>query len=73
MAETKPAPLKRLIAEGRERVQAQRELVETRLEEGVKAYLSRLRIPSRHDIEALKAEIEGLEARTASLERSKAE
>ena len=49
--------------------QEAKRLTERRLEEEVRAYLSRLRFPSRQDLAAMSAHVEGLEARLSALER----
>ena len=59
----------RRLEEARDRFLDNRCRLERRLEEGVRAYLSRLRFPSREDLAALHAHLDGLEARVGSLER----
>jgi len=59
----------RKLDEARDRFLDNRRRLERRLEEGVRAYLSRLRFPSREELAALHAHLDGLEARVGSLER----
>ena len=67
-----PAPsarLQDLLHDTRQRLAGNRRQLERRVEEGVRAYLSRLKIPSREEIAALGAHLDGLEARVSTLER----
>ncbi len=59
----------RRLDEVRLRFADNRRQLERRLEEGVRAYLSRLRFPSREELAALNAHLDGLEARVGELER----
>ena len=65
------AEAERLVVELRDALTTGRRQLEQRLEEDVRAYLSRLRFPSREDLSAMTARVEGLEARTSALERKR--
>jgi len=65
------AEAERLAVELRETLATGRRQLEQRLEEDVRAYLSRLRFPSREDLSAMTARVEGLEARASALERKR--
>lgn len=72
LADVPRAEAERLGAEIRRRFSDNRTQFEGRLEEEVRAYLSRLRFPSRQDIAAMSGHVDGLEARVAALERRRA-
>lgn len=63
------AEAERVTAEIRGRFQNNRTQLERRLEEEVRAYLSRLRFPSTQDLAAMSSNVDGLEARVGALER----
>ena len=65
--------LNELLCDARARLADNRRQLERRLEEGVRAYLSRLRFPAREELAALHSQLDGLDARTAALERREAQ
>ena len=71
LADLPRAEAERLAAELRDALVSGRQQIERRLEEDVRAYLSRLRFPSREDLSAMTARVEGLEARASALERKR--
>jgi polyhydroxyalkanoate synthesis regulator phasin len=71
LADLPRAEAERFAVELRDALVTGRRQLEQRLEEDVRAYLSRLRFPSREDLSAMTARVEGLEARASALERKR--
>ena len=69
LADVPRGEAERLALEVRDRFRDNREQLECRVDEEVRAYLSRLRFPSMADLQAMTSHVDGLEARVRALER----